>query len=376
MNEPSFTIGIEEEYLLVDRVTRNLATEPPEELMRVLNQETGGQAYPEFLRAQVEVATKPCRTVGEAAGELSQLRRTVIEIAGRYGLGLVAAATHPFANWSQQQRSQGARYEAISRDLQGVAHRLLTCGMHVHVGLDDDELRVDLMGQVAYFLPHLLALSTSSPFWNGRDSGLRSYRIAVFDELPRTGLPETFDSWGEYQRHLDVLIGAGVIDEPSKIWWDVRPSARFPTLEVRIADICTYWRDNIALAALYVSLLHMLYRLKRSNQRWRRYSRMLIEENRWRAQRYGFDRGMVDFGKGKVVPFADLLEEILALTESDAEALGCRQECLAARDIVARGTSAHRQVAVQAAAQAAGADAGQALAAVVDWLIEETKRDL
>jgi len=376
MPEPSFTVGIEEEYLLVDRHTRNLAADPPPELMQALNQETGGQAYPEFLRAQVEVATKPCRSITEAGAELRALRRAVVEIAGRYGFGLVAAATHPFANWSQQQRSQGARYEAISRDLQGVAHRLLTCGMHVHAGLDDDELRIDFMGQVAYFLPHLLALSTSSPFWNGRDSGLKSYRIAVFDELPRTGLPESFDSWGEYQRHLDVLISAGVIDEPSKIWWDVRPSQRFPTLEMRIADICTYWQDSVTLAAIYLSLLHMLHRLKRENQRWRRYARMLIEENRWRAQRYGYDQGMVDFGKGRVVPFAELLEEIFALTAPDAEALGCTAELLQARDILSRGTSAHRQVAVYAAAREAGADEQQALAAVVDWLIEETKRDL
>ncbi|GAB5468643.1 MAG: carboxylate-amine ligase [Rhodospirillales bacterium] len=376
MAEPRFTVGIEEEYLLVERESRNLATEPPEELMQVLNKETDGRAVPEFLRAQVEIATKPCQTIAEAAEDLCGLRRAVAEVAERYDLALMAAATHPFASWSQQHRSQGQRYEALSRDLQSVAHRLLTCGMHVHVGLDDDELRIDLMGQVAYFLPHLLALSTSSPFWRGRDSGLKSYRIAVFDEMPRTGLPESFESWSEYQRHLAVLVDAGVIEDASKVWWDVRPSTRFPTLEMRIADICTYWGDTITLAAVYTSLLRMLYRLKRSNQRWRRYSRMLVEENRWRAQRYGTDEGMIDFGRGEIAPFSDLLEEILALIAEDAEAMGCTREVLGARDIVRRGSSAHSQRAVYAAALAEGAEEQEALKAVVDWLVAETVRDL
>ncbi|MEO1190863.1 MAG: carboxylate-amine ligase [Pseudomonadota bacterium] len=376
MAEPSFTVGIEEEYLLVERESRDLAVEPPAELMQVLNRETEGRAVPEFLRAQVEIATKPCQTIAEAAEDLKLLRRQVSEVAERFDLHLIAAATHPFANWSQQHRTQGQRYDNISRDLQAVAHRLLTCGMHVHVGLDDEELRIDLMGQVAYFLPHLLALSTSSPFWKGRDSGLKSYRLAVFDEMPRTGLPESFDSWGEYQRHLEVLERAGVIEDGSKIWWDVRPSARFPTLEMRIADIPTYWGDTVTLAALYSSLLRMLYRLKRSNQRWRRYSRMLVEENRWRAQRYGVDEGMIDFGRGEILPFADLLEEIFALVAEDAEALGCTQEVMAAREILNRGTSSHRQCSVYAESLAQGHSEQEALVAVVDWLVDETKRGL
>ncbi len=376
MATPKFTVGIEEEYLLIDRETRNLVTAPPDELMSVMNQETDGRAVPEFLRAQVEIATKPCQTIPEVAEDLRGLRKAVSDVADRYGLGLMAAATHPFAHWAQQQRSQGKRYDAISRDMQSLAHRLLTCGMHIHAGLDDDELRIDLMGQVAYFIPHLLALSTSSPFWDGRVTGLKSYRVAVFDEMPRTGLPESFDSWGEYCRHLEVLINAGIIEDASKIWWDVRPSVRFPTLEMRIADICTYWRDSVTLAAIYLSLLHMLYRLKRENQRWRVYSRMLIEENRWRAQRYGFEEGMVDFGRGSIVPYADLLEEIIFLTETDSEELGCTAEVLAARDLLRRGTSSDRQLSVHAAAIEAGADKQEALNAVVDWLLEETKRDL
>lgn len=373
---PSFTVGIEEEYLLVDRQTRDLATDPPPEMMQILKQETEGHAFPEFLRAQVEIATKPCQNIAEAKREIRALRRQVSDVAERFDFGLIASATHPFAYWSQQQRSSGERYDNLSRDLQAVAHRLLTCGMHVHACLDDDDLRVDMMSQVSYFLPHLLVLSTSSPFWAGRDTGLKSYRLAVFDEMPRTGLPETFDSWNEYQRHVDILVQAELIEDASKMWWDVRPSARFPTLEMRIADVTTYWKDGITIAAIYLSLLHMLYRLKRENQRWRRYLRMLIEENRWRAQRYGPDAGMLDIGKGTIVPYADLLEEIIALIEIDAEELGCLEEVKASRDILARGTSAHSQVAVYNKAKESGAAEQDALNAVVDWLVEETVRDI
>jgi carboxylate-amine ligase len=248
--------------------------------------------------------------------------------------------------------------------------------MHVHVGLDDDDLRVDLLGQVSYFLPHLLALSTSSPFWGGEESGLKSYRIAVFDELPRSGLPESFDSYGEYQRHLNAIIGAGVIEDGTKLWWDCRLSARFPTLEMRITDICTRLRDGVAIAAIYVCLLRMLYRLKRNNQRWRRYSNMLIQENRWRAQRYGLDEGLIDFGLGAIVPYAELLEEIIELIRVDAQALDCLTEVQHARQIVTAGTSAHRQITTYRQALADGADKMEAQRRVVDMLIAETVSDL
>jgi carboxylate-amine ligase len=244
--------------------------------------------------------------------------------------------------------------------------------MHVHVGIEDPELRIDLMGQLAYFLPHLLALSTSSPFWDGQDTGLKSYRIAVFDEMPRTGLPELFDSWGEFQRHLAVLVRAGIIEDGSKLWWDIRPSVRFPTLEMRVADVCTRLDDAIAIAALYRCLLRMLWRLKRDNQRWRRYAGMLVNENRWRAQRYGFDEGLVDFGKGRIVPYAELLEEMILLTAEDQEAFGCQAEVAEARAILARGTSAHRQRAILAAAHASGKTPIEAQREIVDWLIAAT----
>jgi carboxylate-amine ligase len=244
--------------------------------------------------------------------------------------------------------------------------------MHVHIGIEDEDLRIDLMSQVAYFLPHLLALSTSSPFWRGEDTGLKSYRISVFQELPRTGLPEVFASWSEYQRHVQILVQAGLIEDASKFWWDIRPSARFPTLEMRVTDVCTRLDDGLAIAALYRCLLRMLWRLRRSNQRWRIYARMLVYENRWRAQRYGHDEGMVDFGKGVVVPYRDLLEEIIDLVAPDAAHFGCEAEVAHARTILERGTSADRQRQVYREAIASGAKPAEALKRVVAWLIEET----
>ena len=368
--EPSFTVGIEEEYLLVDRETRDLVVEAPPDLMERCEARLSNRVSPEFLQSQIEVGTSKCNSIAEAAKELAELRGCIAEIAGDYGLAPIAASTHPFAVWGEQKHTPKQRYDELARDLQGVVRRLLICGMHVHVGLDDDELRLDLMGQIAYFLPHLLALSTSSPFWRGANSGLKSYRLAVFDELPRTGLPQSFDSFGEYQRHLNTMIRAGLIEDGTKIWWDVRPSARYPTLEMRIADVCTHIEDTVTVAALYQCLLRMLYRLKRNNQRWRKYSSMLVQENRWRAQRYGSDQGLVDFGRGEIVPYADLLEEILTLVEPDAEALGCRDAVLHARTILQRGTSAHRQIALYDEAVAAGAEPAEALRGVVDFLIE------
>jgi glutamate---cysteine ligase / carboxylate-amine ligase len=370
--EPSFTLGIEEEYHLVERATGALAAEPPPAMLQAAQARLGERAMPEFLKSQIEVATRKCASLGEARAELVELRRTVAELARGHGLAPIAASTHPFAEWGRLKHSERERYVQLARDLQGVARRLVICGMHVHVGIEDEDLRVDLMSQVAYFLPHLLALSTSSPFWRGEDTGLKSYRISVFQELPRTGLPEPFASWGEYQRHIRVLVDAGLIEDASKLWWDIRASARFPTLEMRITDVCTRLDDGLAIAALYRCLLRMLWRLRRSNQRWRIYARMLVYENRWRAQRYGIEEGLVDFGKGVVVPYRDLLEEILELVAPDAAHFGCEAEVAHARTILARGTSADRQRALYRDAIAAGASPAEALKAVVDWLVEET----
>jgi carboxylate-amine ligase len=374
--EPPFTIGIEEEYLLVRRATRELVTQRPAAMMDELDRRLAGQVTPEFLNAQIEVGTRVSASVAEAAADLRHLRRTVAEVAGGHGLAIVAASTHPSAHWDRQTHTDKERYNLLARDLQGVGRRLLICGMHVHVGLDDDDLRIDLMGQIGYFLPHLLALTTSSPFWRGEPTGLKSYRIAVFDELPRTGIPEHFDSYGEYRRQVAALIAAGLIEDASKLWWDVRPSARFPTLEMRITDIPTRIEDTICVAALYLCLLRMLWRLRRANQRWRRYAGMLVSENRWRAQRYGFDAGLVDFGKGVVVPYPDLLEEIIALVREDAQHFNCVAEIEHARTILKRGTSAHRQLGLYDELCAQGMDRAAALDAVIDRLIAETVEGL
>jgi len=369
---PSFKLGIEEEYLLVDRKTRDLAHDRPEAFMTALEAKLGDQVKREFLTSQVELVTQPCRDIGAARAELKHLRRAAADIAGEFGLAIVAAATHPFAGYESTTPTDKERYKLLARDLQGVGRRLIICGMHVHCALEDNELRIDLMSQIAYFLPHILALSTSSPFWHGQDTGLKSYRIAVFDELPRTGIPEQFDSWGEYQRHVDILVKTGLIEDASKLWWDVRPSARFPTLEMRITDVPTLIEDTLTIAALYVCILRMLWRLKRANQRWRRYAAMLIGENRWRAQRYGIDEGLVDFGKGAIVPYADLLGELIELVRDDATALGCAAEIARAPEILRRGTSAHRQRKIYEEARKAGADKREALVKVVDVLMEET----
>ncbi|MEN7342798.1 MAG: carboxylate-amine ligase [Pseudomonadota bacterium] len=371
--KPSFTIGIEEEYLLVDKETGELAIDPPAEMMAECQSAADGQVSPEFMRSQIEVGTRVCANVAEAREELSMLRDTVISIADRHGLAPIAASTHPSSRWWQQKPTERDRYQALAAEMQTAARRLVICGMHVHVGIDDDAIRIDLMNQMSYFLPHLLAMSTSSPFWDGRNTGLKSYRLTVFDALPRTGLPERFASFAEYQRHVDILKRAGLIEDASKIWWDLRPSNNYPTLETRVMDVCTRLDDAIALAALVQCILRMLYRLRQHNQRWRIYTPMLIRENRWRAIRYGTDSGMVDLAKGNVVPFDELLEEILDLVAEDADALGCTAEIGSLRHVVAEGTSAHRQIATFEQAQADGDDEQAALAAVVRQLIAETR---
>lgn len=374
--EPTFTIGIEEEYLLVDRDTRALVVDPPKSLMSECEELIGEQVSSELLRSQIEIGTKVCNNIQEAREDLARLRKVIVEVAANHNIAPIAASTHPFSRWQDQKQTQKDRYEALTLEMQGAARRLVICGMHVHVGIENDELRIDLMNQMSYFLPHLLALSCSSPFWGGHDTGLKSYRLTVFDALPRTGLPERFDSWSEYQRHLQILIDAGLIEDSTRIWWDLRPSARYPTLETRIMDVCTRIDDAIAITALLVCHLRMLYRLRTRNQRWRIYTPMLIRENRWRAMRYSFDEGLIDLARGAVIPFDELLEEMLGLVAEDAVALGCTKEVAAVRDILSRGTSAHRQLRDFEQAQAAGKSVEDSLKTVVDTLIASTAEGL
>lgn len=372
ITEPAWTIGIEEEYLLVDRQTRELIRDQPPGLMKEANALIEGQVSPEFLRSQIEIGTRVCANIQEVRADLARLRSVIAEAASRHGLAPIASSSHPFARWQEQQVTDADRYRELEANMQTVMRRLMISGMHVHVGIEDRELRIDLMGQASYFMPHILALSTSSPFWSGMDTGLKSYRKTVFKAAPRTGLPEHFASWGEYERHVGVLVDAGIIADASMIWWDLRPSVRYPTLEMRVADLPTRIEDTVCLAAIYVCILRMLWRRRVKNQRWRSYANFLVDENLWRAQRYGVDNSLLDFGKGELVPFAELVDELIELLQRDAEALNCVAEVEHARTIVQRGTSADFQLATYRDALSNGASEHEAMKAVVDILIEET----
>ena len=372
IDRPAFTSGIEEEYLVVDRETRDLIKDPPPEMWDSLREVLGPQVAPEFLKAQIEVGTKVCKKLTEARDDLAGLRRDLSEVVDGYGAAIIASSTHPFANWSEQETTEQPRYQRIAADYQQVARQMVICGMHVHIGVEDEHLRIDLMNQVRYMLPHILALSTSSPFWAGTETGLLSYRLVIFKNMPRTGLPEEFQSWGEYERMVGILVEAGIIEDPTKLWWDIRPSARYPTLEMRISDICTRLDDAMTVAAFYLCLLGYLFRLRRRNQRWRVYSPFLIEENMWRAQRYGVEGSLIDFGRGELVPFADLVEEVIEMLAQDAVEFDVVDQLRHMRTIVRDGTSAHRQLAAYRAAIEDGAVEKEALEAVVDHLVVDT----
>ncbi len=369
---PVLTLGMEEEYLLVDPETRDLVRDPPQEFMKNCHEALGDRVTPEFLRCQVEIGTPVCNNIKEARRYLVASRRAIIQNAEKCGMRLIAASTHPFANWGEQQHTQAPRYDHLDADMRGAIRRMLICGMHVHAGIEDPDMRIDLMNQVSYFLPHLLALSTSSPFWGGYDMGMKCTRLGIFDAMPRTGIPDHFDSYAEYERMVKMLVDAGSIEDATKIWWDLRPSVRFPTLEMRITDVCTFVEDALSIAALYQSILRMLSRLRDKNMRWRIYPRLMLNENRWQAQRYGMTRHMIDMSRGKCIDFGSLTEELIEIVEEDARALDCWEEVRNSRKILNRGTSACRQLQAYEDATTNGADTHEALVKVVDLLVEET----
>jgi carboxylate-amine ligase len=372
LTAPALSLGLEEEYLLVDPASHDLVAAPAEGFMECCRERLGERVTYEMLQAQVEVGTPVCQDIAAARRELTLLRTTLARTAREFGMALIAASTHPFANWRSQRVVDQERYHVIARDMASLADRLVICGMHIHVGIEDEELRIDLMGQATYFLPHLLALSTSSPFWNGHPTGLKAYRPTIAGDLPRSGLPEHFTSADEWRQMLHQLEQTGLCDDPTKIWWDLRPSSRFPTLELRVCDVCTRLEDAITITALWQSILATLYRLRARNQTWRRYRRTLVDENKWLAQRHGIGAELADYGALTRKPFAELLEELILLVRPEAERLGCLDEVLAARHILERGTSADRQLAVHAEACAEGATEREATRAVVEWLIGET----
>jgi len=345
MSLPEFTIGIEEEYQIIDPETRELCSyihEFLEQGQMILKD----QIKPEMLQSQVEVGSHICRNIQEARLELIRLRSVVSELAQKNGLRVAAASTHPFSRWSDQQVTKVERYYKHREAMGDVARRMLVFGMHIHIGIEDKDLMIDVMDQARYFLPHLLALSTSSPFWHGRETGMKSYRSLVFENLPRTGPPPEFPSWADYEHFIDTLLKTGSIDEPTKIWWDIRPHPRFPTLEFRVFDICTKVDEAICLAALTLAIVAKLVKLRQSNQSWRRYENHLVAENKWRAVRYGIDGKLIDFGKQKEVPTRLLAGEMLEWVDDVVDDLGVRREIEYVHVILEEGTSADRQIEV------------------------------
>ncbi len=367
MIAPSLTIGIEEEYQIIDPSTRELRSY----VQRFLEQGQivlPDQIRPEFLQSQVEVGTFICRNIQEARRELVRMRRSIWELAEQEGLWIAAAGTHPFSSWARQEVSPFGRYPELARCLQDVGRRLLIFGMHVHIGIEDRELLIEVMNQIRYFLPHILALSTSSPFWHGRDTGLKSYRSVVFESLPRTGIPPQFGSYADYRSYVDILLATNSIDEPTYIWWDARPSEKFPTLEVRIPDMCTRVEETLCLAALIQAIVAKLVRLREVNQTWRLYRKSLLNENKWRAIRYGITGELIDFGKKQEVHFPTLIEELLAWIDDVVDELESRTEVEYVHTILRQGSSADRQQAVYRQTED--------FRAVVDHIVKETQEGL
>ena len=366
------SIGIEEEYLLVNPHTRELAQRQAPGFMDRCRDLLGPRVTHEMLQSQIEIGTGVCQDIGQARAELAELRGGVASVAAEFDLCIIAASTHPWSLWSEQEPVDMERYRIMGVEQASIARRIAICGMHVHAGIADKDLRVDLMGQVSYFMPHLLALSGSSPFWEGIDTGLKSMRPTIAGHLPRSGLPETFDNWNDWTDMLADLEACGMVTDTSRIWWDLRPSIRHPTLEIRICDVCTWQEDALSIAALYQSILTFLTHLRGSNQRWRHYRRILILENKWRAQRYGVEAELGDFGKRQAVPFPELIDELVELLRPHAEQLGCMREVEHARLIARRGSSADQQLRIYREALDRGASDRQAQTSVVDWLIRES----
>lgn len=371
---PELTIGIEEEYLLVDRATGALIAERDPGFLETCQAELGeDRVHPELMQCQVEIGTGVCGSIVEARRELAQLRGTVASVAARHGMAPVAASTHPFSDWAEQRISDVERYRELTAEHQHIARRALIGGMHVHIGIADEETRVRVMRRMIPYLPMILALSASSPFWRGRDTGLKAFRPTIFCEFPRSGIPDGIDSWADWQAYTAILAETGLCTDPTRIWWDVRPSAKHPTLEMRIAEVCTDVEDALTIAALCQSLAARLAATPEPlDTGWRRWQRMLTDDNKWRAQRWGAEVTLADLDRRALVPLAQLVRELTGELRGHAEQLGCTAELMRANDIAASGTSADRQLAIFRDRRAAGASDVEALRAVVGWLVETT----
>jgi glutamate---cysteine ligase / carboxylate-amine ligase len=340
-----FTIGVEEEFQIIDPATGELRSHVSE-LIAASSPEVGEQIKPELRQSIVEMGTKICANVVELEVELLRTRRALVDAADRAGLQVAAAGTHPFSNWVEQVISPGDRHKNIVDELQQLARSLLIFGMHVHVAMPDSTTTIDLMNQARYFLPHLLALSTSSPFWMGRDTGLKSFRTTIFRHFPRTGVPDYFSSWSEFDNYVQLLVKLHCIDNGKKIWWDLRPHPTFGTLEFRICDVPTRAQESVTIAALIQAIMVKLHRLYTRNLAFQMYPRALIEENKWRAARWGLEGKLVDFGKQAEVPMRDLALELLEFVDDVVDDLGSRAQVEGLRTILRDGTSAERQLRV------------------------------
>ena len=365
---PTFTIGIEEEYQTVDPVTGELRSHIQVELLEKGKKLLQERVKAEMHQSVVEVGTSVCRTIKEAKEEVKKLRRDIIRLASENGLRLASVATHPFSDWRTQEIHPDERYKNIVEDMQLVARANLIFGLHVHIGIDDRETAIHMMNHARYFLPHILALSTNSPFWLGMNTGLKSYRCKVFDKFPRTNIPDYFPSWGEYENFIKLLIKTNCIDNAKKIWWDIRPHPFFNTIEFRVCDIPMRADETIALAALIQATVAKLYKLYTANQGFRLYRRALIMENKWRAARYGLDGKLIDFGKQKEVPARDLVHEYLDFIDDVVDELDSRQELEYIHKILETGSGADRQLRIFE-------ETGH-LKNVVDYIIEETEAGL
>src|SRR5215510_786187 len=365
---PSFSIGIEEEYQIIDPQTRELKSYITE-LLEAGKLTLREQVKAELHQSIVEVGTKVCHTAAEARAELVRLRQGVMELAGRNGLKIAAAGTHPISSWVDQEITPLERYAGVKQDMQILAQQLLIFGTHVHIGIEDQDFLIDAMNVVRYFMPHVLCLSTSSPFWIGQDTGLKSYRSIVFRNFPRTGIPPFFNSYTDFVRYRDTLVKTNSIPDGTKIWFDVRPNYNYPTLEFRICDVSTRVDEAVCVAAIFQALIYKLWKMRRDNMTFRVYSPALIEENKWRAVRYGLDGKLIDFGKQVELPARELIREMIEWFIGDVmDELGSRKEIEYAYRILEEGTSADRQLATF---RKTGS-----LQAVVDQLIRETEENV
>jgi carboxylate-amine ligase len=365
--QPSFTLGIEEEFQVVDPISRELKSHIAE-MFAEGEKRLKDEIKREMHDAVIEVGTPICQNVAHARREVTRLRWEIVKLTKESGLRIAAAGTHPISHWSNVAITPAARYDQIIYDLQMVARANLIFGLHVHVAIEDNETRIQIMNAARYFLPHIFALSVNSPFWCGHNTGWKSYRAKVFERFPRTGLPDYFRGWSEFEEHVNFLIKTNCIDNAKKIWWDVRPHPFFPTLEYRICDVPLRIDETICFAALFQAVTKKLWKLYNSNMGWRLYRRSLINENKSRAARFGIGGKLIDYGKAEEVPFEMLLDELLAFVDDVVDELGSRKDVYYAREILKNHTGADRQLAAY--------EERHDLRDVVDYIIRETEYGL